>query len=490
MLENYKGFEGAKTVVDVGGGLGTAINLITSKYPHIKGINFDLPHVIQHAPSYPRVQHIGGNMFESIPRGDVIFMKWILHELSDEQCLKLLLSCHKALPKKGKVVVVEAVLPIILWTNFAIRSLCGMDMMTMTQNPEGRERRQMDWLNLATSAGFDWCAADVKLLFDKISMDGWYKLKDAVLEGGSPFDMVHGKKDAFEYSKTDSRFHQIYNKAMLNHTTMFVKEMLEKYKGFEGAKTVVDVGGGLGTAINLITSKYPHIKGINFDLPHVIQHAPSYPRVQHIGGDMFESFPRGDVIFMKWILHELSYEQCLKLLLSCHKALPKKGKVVVVEAVLPIILWTNFAIRSLCGMDMMTMTQNPQGREGRQIDWVNLATSAGFSWVPCAAAFIFNYHPVMEFIKTLSRCFIEIGVLLLWLSFSSNSQQVHSFLDFVTVAKKTLPEKGKLVVLKALLRFFSGPMLPLEAIVLQNSSEDAEGFAIYIGLVRMSVVPK
>ncbi|KAK6945022.1 Plant methyltransferase dimerization [Dillenia turbinata] len=42
---------------------------------------------------------------------------------------------------------------------------------------------------------------------DKVFMDSWYKLKDAVLEGGSPFDMVHGKKDAFQYSKSDSRFH-------------------------------------------------------------------------------------------------------------------------------------------------------------------------------------------------------------------------------------------------------------------------------------------
>lgn len=62
---------------------------------------------------------------------------------------------------------------------------------------------------------------------------------------------------------------------MYNHTTIVVKKTLEVYKGFEPKiKQLVDVGGGLGVTLNLITSKYPHIKGINFDLPHVIKRYP------------------------------------------------------------------------------------------------------------------------------------------------------------------------------------------------------------------------
>lgn len=64
---------------------------------------------------------------------------------------------------------------------------------------------------------------------------------------------------------------------MINHTTIVMKKVLECYKGFKNIKKLVDVGGGLGININLITSKYPHIQGINFDLPHVLEHAPSYP---------------------------------------------------------------------------------------------------------------------------------------------------------------------------------------------------------------------
>ena len=81
---------------------------------------------------------------------------------------------------------------------------------------------------------------------------------------------------AFEYPSVDPRFNQVFNTAMLNHTTIVIKQILESYKGFEQLRQLIDVGGGLGVTLNLITSKYPHIKGINFDLPHVIQHAPPY----------------------------------------------------------------------------------------------------------------------------------------------------------------------------------------------------------------------
>ena len=66
---------------------------------------------------------------------------------------------------------------------------------------------------------------------------------------------------------------------MINTSNSVMKKVVESYKGFEGIKRLVDVGGGLGININLITSKYPHIHGINFDLPHVIQDAPSYPGI-------------------------------------------------------------------------------------------------------------------------------------------------------------------------------------------------------------------
>ncbi|KAF2283206.1 hypothetical protein GH714_043538 [Hevea brasiliensis] len=175
----------------------------------------------------------------------------------------------------------------------------------------------------------------------------WPLLKDAILEGGIPFNKVHGTH-AFDYPRGDPRFNEVFNTAMFNHHTKIVmKKLLQSYKGFEHLKQVVDVGGGLGVTLNMITSKYPHIKGINFDLPRVIQHALLILK------EIFERVPQGDAIFMKWILHDWSDEHCLKLLKNCYEAIPDHGKVIVVDAVLPVMAENSAAARDTSLMDVL-----------------------------------------------------------------------------------------------------------------------------------------
>uniref|UniRef100_A0A7N1A8L4 Uncharacterized protein n=1 Tax=Kalanchoe fedtschenkoi TaxID=63787 RepID=A0A7N1A8L4_KALFE len=236
----------------------------------------------------------------------------------------------------------------------------------------------------------------LNLLQDKVFIESWFHLKDAVLEGGVPFDRAHGVH-AFEYPGQDERFNRLFNQAMHNHTTIFMSNMLEGYKGFEELTQVVDVGGGFGVSASMIASKYPHIKAINFDLPHVIQNAPSYPGVEHVGGDMFESVPSGDAIFMKWILHDWSDAHCLKLLKNCYKALPDNGKVIVVDANLPDLPDTSSATKSISQMDVLMLAQNPGGKERRAHEFLALAKEAGFSGITHAGCFCLFW--VMEFYK-------------------------------------------------------------------------------------------
>ncbi|KAK8481075.1 hypothetical protein V6N13_102485 [Hibiscus sabdariffa] len=171
------------------------------------------------------------------------------------------------------------------------------------------------------------------LVQDKVYMECWYNLKDAVLKGGSPFNKANGKP-VFDYLGSDQRLNKIFNKGMFDLSSINMKWILERYDGFEGLKTLVDVGGGTGLCLNMIISKYPTIKGINFDLPHVIDNAPAIPGVEHVGGDMFESVPTGDAIFMKVICHSFDDESCLKIFNKCYEALPENGRVIVVENIL------------------------------------------------------------------------------------------------------------------------------------------------------------
>ncbi|CAK8561798.1 unnamed protein product [Lathyrus sativus] len=236
----------------------------------------------------------------------------------------------------------------------------------------------------------------LSLIVDKVFLASWPELKNAIREGGVPFDRVYGTH-AFEYPSLDSRFNQVFNTAMINHTKLVMKKILECYKGFDNVKTLVDVGGGLGVNINLVTSKYPCIKGINFDLPHVVQHAPSYPGVEHVGGDMFESVPNGGSIFMKWILHDWSDEHCLKLLKNCYDAIPDDGKVIVLETLLSITPENGYASRYTSQFDVLMMTQHLGGKERTKEEFEDLATRAGFSGIRYECC-VRNFW-VMEFFK-------------------------------------------------------------------------------------------
>lgn len=101
-------------------------------------------------------------------------------------------------------------------------------------------------------------------------------LKDSVLEPEIvPFHKAHGTT-IFEYMSTKAELSQLFNKSMAESSNLNFDEVLKVYKGFEEVKELMDVGGGIGKTIWKVVSKYPHIHGINFDLPNVVAQAPPY----------------------------------------------------------------------------------------------------------------------------------------------------------------------------------------------------------------------
>ncbi|KAL5998622.1 hypothetical protein ACLOJK_009565 [Asimina triloba] len=161
----------------------------------------------------------------------------------------------------------------------------------------------------------------------------WQNLKDAVLEGSVPFEKANGAS-VYEVFNKEAKTSRLFADAMHGMSVKIMGTVLDGYRGFEGLKQVVDVGGGAGTALTMLASKYPHIKGINFDLPGLTETNPPIPGVKHVGGDMFDSVPSGDAIILKWILHNWDDEHCVKVLKNCCKALPDTGKVIVIEYIL------------------------------------------------------------------------------------------------------------------------------------------------------------
>ncbi|XP_042494034.1 caffeic acid 3-O-methyltransferase-like [Macadamia integrifolia] len=232
---------------------------------------------------------------------------------------------------------------------------------------------------------------------DKVFIESGYHLKDAVLEGGIPFKKAHGMT-SFDYLGTDPRFNNVFNNAMSNHSTSTMKKILDTYKGFEGLTSLVDVGGGVGTTLNMIVSKYPSLKAINFDLPHVIADGPSYTGIEHVVGDMFVSVPKADTVFLKWICHNWSDQNCLRFLKNCYDAIPDDGKVIVVDGLLPAIPEATRAAQGQIQMDCIMLAHFSGGKERTQKEFEALAMGAGFSGFRVACSYTFNSY-VMEFLK-------------------------------------------------------------------------------------------
>jgi hypothetical protein len=105
-------------VVDIGGGQGGLLAEILARHPRVRGTLFDLPQVVRH-PAYldkdalsDRWKSVGGDFFEAVPTGgDAYLLKRILHDWGDEQCVRILRCCRKAMGPRARLLVIDAIVP-------------------------------------------------------------------------------------------------------------------------------------------------------------------------------------------------------------------------------------------------------------------------------------------------------------------------------------------------------------------------------------------
>jgi len=126
---------------------------------------------------------------------------------------------------------------------------------------------------LVTNGGGVSIAPLVLFACEKEFVDSLYMAKETVLEPGcSPFRKAHGS-DLFEYLAKNPRLSRMFNEEMECFSKILLHKVLKVYSGFQEVKELMDVGGGNGSTLEKIVSIYPHVKGINFDLPHVVADA-------------------------------------------------------------------------------------------------------------------------------------------------------------------------------------------------------------------------
>lgn len=104
-------------VLDIGGGNGHVSYYLHSRFPHLRFIVQDLAHVIGEANvEVPGVKFMAHDFFEvqdqvRIKDVDLVLLRYIFHNWSDEYCIKILRALKGILKRGCHIVVQDQVLP-------------------------------------------------------------------------------------------------------------------------------------------------------------------------------------------------------------------------------------------------------------------------------------------------------------------------------------------------------------------------------------------
>lgn len=144
-------FNQFKTIVDIGGGHGGFLIEVLKLAPDAFGINYDHTHVLEEARTSElpgRWRCESGDFFESAPVGDAYLLKRILHDWTDEDCIRILQHIRSAMPDHAKVLIVDCVIP----PGNDPHPGKVLDILMMSALP-GRERTEADFADLLDKSG-------------------------------------------------------------------------------------------------------------------------------------------------------------------------------------------------------------------------------------------------------------------------------------------------------------------------------------------------
>lgn len=163
----------------------------------------------------------------------------------------------------------------------------------------------------------------------------------SVKSGQGGFTKAHGMP-VFEYLTNNPDQGKIFDRMMTDFHGDETKPMVDNYD-FSVFKKVVDIGGGNGGVISAVLNKNKGLSGVLFDIPEVINRSRESinskglsDRCSLDAGNFFESVSKGgDVYILRHIIHDWSDEDSITILSNCRIAMNPRGKILVVEAVIP-----------------------------------------------------------------------------------------------------------------------------------------------------------
>jgi SAM-dependent methyltransferase len=167
----------------------------------------------------------------------------------------------------------------------------------------------------------------------------WAELLHTVTSGQPAFEHVFGTR-YYDYMAQHPEVAAEWDHSMDQTARDWLGALAASYD-FAPIQTIVDVGGGHGATLASILKDIPTMRGILFDLPHVVAGAESLlaeagvaMRCEVIGGDMFAEVPSGgDAYLLSRVLFNWDDQHAHMLLQSCRRAMTPRAKLLVIDIV-------------------------------------------------------------------------------------------------------------------------------------------------------------
>jgi hypothetical protein len=219
------------------------------------------------------------------------------------------------------------------------------------------------------------------MLSDQWHWNTWGDVLHVITTGQPPLQHLYQVENAFEYFQHNPSSGKLFDRAISGWAKNTHTAIIHSYD-FSDIQTIVDVAGGHGALIAAILNANPHMRGILFDLPHVVTEAKEFlqtagvaHRCETASGSFFESVPSGgDAYIISHTIHNWDDKACLSILQSIRKNMPPSSRLLVVEMVMPGGNEPHFS--KWLDLDMLMMFSG--GRERTEAEYHALYQSAGF----------------------------------------------------------------------------------------------------------------
>ncbi len=230
---------------------------------------------------------------------------------------------------------------------------------------------------LRSDAPLSW-RAQTLLHAGPLQQRAWSRLLEIVQTGQGP-----SSKSLFPFLAKYPEEAAIFNRAMEGKTAAVTSAFVAAYDCSKFS-TVVEVGGGYGVLLRTILTANPSLRGILFDLPHVVggalanvRAAGLTSRCEVVGGDFFEALPSGgDAYILKSVIHDWDDAQSVAILNNVSQAMAPDGKLLLIEMV-PVEARQSPWSQIVAGSDL-NMLVNTGGHERSEAEFQRLFETAGF----------------------------------------------------------------------------------------------------------------